>query len=416
MGRRRWAPLLAAIGPGLIAASADNDAGGITTCSLAGAKYGYSILWVLIVITLSLAVTQEMGARMGVVTGKGFGDLIREKFSARWAAFGILTMLLANLSTTIAEFAGVAASMLILGVKPYVSVPLAALAVAILVTRFDYHRVQKVFLTSSVLYLTYVLSGILAHPDWGFAARSILHPNIPTDPKSLLPYLVMVIGTIGTTITPWGQFFIQSYVVEKRLRTEDLAYARADVYVGAFVTDFISFFIMVACAATLYQSGHRDITDAAHAAQALEPLAGSLAAGLFAFGLLNASLLGAAILPLTSAYATCETFGWEAGIDKSPRQAPIFFGIFLFLILGGGTVVVFLQEKRLVQIILASQVLNGILLPAILIFALRITNDRSVMGKYTNSRVFNFIAIATTVVLILLTVLVVATSLVQVPA
>ena len=406
LSRQRLIPLLAAIGPGLIAANADNDAGGITTYSLAGARYGYSLLWVLLLITISLAVSQEMGARMGVVTGKGFGGLIREKFGARWSACAIFVMLIANLGTTTAEFAGISTSLQIFGLPSYISVPVAALTVYFLIAKFDYKRVQKVFLISSLLYLTYVVSGVLANPDWSLAAKSVVTPSV----SLTTGYLIMFVATVGTTITPWGQFFIQSYIVDKRLNTAELSYARADVYVGAFFTNFIAFFIIVACAATIWKTGGH-ITSAAQAAEALEPLAKGFASTLFAFGLLNASLLGAAILPLTSAYATCETFGWEAGIDKSPREAPIFFGLFTFFIVVSSIIILIpAVQHNLLNILLGSQVLNGILLPVILIFVLKISNDPSFMGRYTNSRIFNVIAIATTVVMIILTVILLISS------
>ena len=400
--KRRLMLLLAAIGPGLIAANADNDAGGITTYSVAGGRFGYSLLWVLLLTTISLAVTQEMGARMGAVTGKGFGGLIREKFGARWSAFAIIVMLIANLGTTNAEFAGIAMSLGVFGISKYVGVPIAALAVFFLIAKFDYRRVQKVFLISSSLYLAYVVSGCLAHPHWGVAVKSLVHPQISLSTG----YLLMFIATVGTTITPWGQFFIQSYIVDKRLRTEDLPYARADVYVGAFFTNFISFFIIVACAATIYAHG-LPINDAADASRALQPLAGRFAATLFAFGLLNASLLGSAVLPLTSAYASCETFGWEAGIDKTPKEAPIFFGLFTFFIVAS-SVIILIPGLPLLKMMIGAQVLNGILLPVILIFVLKVTNDTSFMGKHVNSRAFNAIAVATVAAMILLTILLLA--------
>ena len=407
LSRRRLIPLLAAIGPGLIAASADNDAGGITTYSRAGAEFGYSLLWMLILITFSLAVTQEMGARMGAVTGKGFGGLIREKFGARWAAFAILVMLIANLGTTTAEFAGIAMSLSLFGLSRFISVPLAAFAVFFLIVRFDFRRVQKVFLISGLLYLTYVISGIKAHPDWGFAASSIVRPEIPFS----IAYLIMFVATVGTTITPWGQFFIQSYVVDKRLGVEDLKYARADVYLGAFFTNFIAFFIIVACAATLWVHGLH-IETAADAAKALQPLAGRFASTLFAFGLLNASLLGAAILPLTSSYATCETFGWEAGIDKTFGESPIFYGMFTFFIVIS-SLIVLIPHLPLLQIIFMPQIVNGMLLPIILVFVIKITNDKTFMGKHTNSRLFNGIAITTAAVMVLLSILLLASPLIQ---
>jgi NRAMP (natural resistance-associated macrophage protein)-like metal ion transporter len=395
--------LFAAVGPGLIAANADNDAGGITTYSLAGAQFGYNLLWVLVVITLALAVTQEMGARMGAVTGKGFGDLIRERFGARWAAFAIVVMLVANLSNNVAEFAGIAAALLIFHVSVYISVPISAIAVAFLVIKYDYRQVQRILLISSALYLAYVISGVLAHPDWHEALVKTFRPHI----EFSAAYLTMCIGVIGTTITPWGQFFIQSYVVDKRLRADDLPYTQADVYVGSFFTDLIAFFIVIACAATIWIA-HKPIIDAADAAMALKPLAGSFAAILFAVGLLNASLLGAVVLPLTSAYATCETFGWQAGINNTWKEAPVFFALFTaFIVLSALTVLI--PGMPLIQIIFLSQVLNGALLPIILIFVLKLSTDKAVMGEYTNSRAFNFIAIITIIGLIVMTILLLAT-------
>lgn len=407
LSKHRLVLLFAALGPGLITASADNDAGGITTYSLAGARFGYSLLWVLFLITISLAVTQEMGARMGAVTGKGFGGLIREKFGARWAALAILVMLVANLGTTTAEFAGIATSLTIFGLGKFISVPLAGLGVWILIAKFDYRRVQKVFLFSSLIFFTYVISGMLSHPDWSMAAKSVVQPQIPLTTG----YLLMLVAVVGTSITPWGQFFIQSYTADKRLGEKDLPYLRTDVYVGSIFVSFIAFFIIVACAATIWARG-LSIVDAAHAAEALRPLAGRFASTLFAFGLLNASLLGAAILPLTSAYATCETFGWEAGIDKTPREAPIFFGLFTFFVVVS-SLIVLIPHLPLLQIMFMPQVLNGILLPVILIFILKISNDSAFMGKYTNSTAFNIIATATAVLMIILTILLLVSPLIE---
>jgi NRAMP (natural resistance-associated macrophage protein)-like metal ion transporter len=403
--KQRLAMLLAVIGPGLVAASADNDAGGIITYSLAGARFEYTLLWVLFLVTISLGVTQEMGARMGAVTGKGFGGLIREKFGARWAAFAILIMLCANLGTTVAEFAGIAASLSIFNVSRFICVPLAAAGIYFLIAKYDFPRVQRVFLFSSLVYFTYVISGILAKPDWHLALKNTFVPTLRMD----YAYIWMFVATVGTTITPWGQFFIQSFVVNKRLKAEDLSYVKADVYVGAFFTDFIAFFIIVACAATVYKMGFQipdHPTEAVHViAKALQPLAGKFAVYLFAYGLLNASLLGAAIVPLTSAYATCETFGWESGVDKNPREAPIFFGVFLFYLVVPSAIVLLAPPHLLIEAMVLPQVLNGMLLPIILIFVLKITNDSLFMGKYTNSRIFNVISVITTIVMIILTIM-----------
>lgn len=403
----RILPLLAIFGPGLINASSDNDAGGITTYSLAGARFGYSLLWVLIPVTISLAVTAEMGARMGAVTGKGLGAVIRERFGARWAAMAIFVMLIANFGTTTAEFAGISTSLGIFGLSRFISVPIAALAVWFLIIRFDYRQVQRVFLISSVIYFTYVASGFLAHPNWSEVGRSVVHPNIPITAG----YLIMMVAVIGTTITPWGQFFIQSYTADKRAKPEDLPFLRADVYIGAVFVSFIAFFIIVACAATIWKT-NLQINDAADAFRALQPLAGRFAATLFGFGLLNASLLGAAILPLTSAYATCETFGWEAGIDKKPGEAPIFFGLFTFFI-AASSLIVLIPHLPLLQIIFMPQVLNGMLLPIILVFVLKISTDPTFMGKHVNTRLFNGIAVVTAVVLVILTILLLALPLIE---
>jgi len=398
-GKFRLAALFAILGPGIINASSDNDAAGITTYSLAGARHGLALLWVLIPVTISLAVTAEMGARMGAVTGKGLGAIIREKFGARWAAFAILVMLVANFGTTTAEFAGISTSLGIFGMSRFIAVPVGAIAVWLLITRFDYRRVHRVFLISSALYLTYVASGFLAKPDWSHVFESMVRPTISADPN----YILMVVAVIGTTVTPWGQFFIQSYTADKRAKPEDLSYLRADVYIGSVFVSFIAFFIILACAATIHRAG-LTISEAADAARALMPLAGKFASLLFAFGLLNASLLGAAILPLTSAYATCETFGWESGLDKRPREAPIFFGLFTFFI-AAASLVVLIPHLPLLQIMFLPQVLNGILLPIILVFVVKASSDADFMGRYTNSRSFNVIAIITAAVLIILTIL-----------
>ncbi len=389
--------LLAVIGPGIITAAADNDAQGITTYSIAGAKTGYSLLWMLIIITLSLGVTQEIGARIGLVTGQGLGGLIREKFGLKMTAFAMLTMLVANFGTTIAEFAGVAAAFEIFGVTKYVSVPLAAGLVFYTTRAWGYERMRKVFLVSAMLYFVYVVSGVLAHPDWGAA----LHGSVVPTMKLSRDYLIIFIAAVGTTITPWGQFFIQSYIVDRKMSVRDLKIARGDVYFGAFLTDFIAVFIIVACAATIWAAGGT-ITDAKDAALALRPLAGGFAATLFAFGLANASLLGAFILPLSSAYSTCEAFGWEAGMDHAPGEAPQFYGLFTFFIVAA-TAVVLVPGVPLVKMMFLPAALNGILLPIILIYVMRIANDKEIMGEFVNGPVRNALAWATVVFLIALT-------------
>ncbi len=400
--RRGFITLIAVLGPGLITASADNDAGGISTYSIVGARFGYMLLWTLPLILLSLGITQEMGSRMGMVTRKGLGALIRERFGLGMTAFAMITTLIANFGTTIAEFAGIAAAMELFGVSKYVAVPALAVAIYLLVVKASYRRVEKIFLVSSVVYLSYVVSGILAHPNWGTALRMTTHPTI----KPTTAFIFAAVATIGTTITPWGQFFIQSYVVDKGLTEHDITYERIDVYFGAFVTQFIAFFIIVACAATIFASG-MPINDAADAAKALVPLAGPFASGLFAFGLLNASLLGAAVLPLSTAYATCEAFGWEAGVDQPASEAPIFYGLYrAFIILGAALVLI--PGLPLIQVMYVAAAVNGILLPVVLVYTLIITNDRSIMGNFTNGRFFNLIAWLTVVVMITLTLILLA--------
>ncbi len=327
IGRTRLLIFVAVMGPGLIAAASDNDAGGITTWSVIGAKYGYSLLWLLLLITPILAVTQEMGARMGVVTGKGLAALIRERFSLKITAFAMLALLIANFGTTVAEFSGIAAAFGLAHVPPWVCVPPVAVGVWLLVTRGSYRRVERVFLALTAIYAAYVLAGFLAHPDWSTAAHGTVVPSI----QSNSAWLLIVIAAIGTTITPWGQFFIQAYVVDKKVAVKEYIYTKFEVYAGAVFTDAIDLFIVVACAATLYK--HGIVVDTAQdAAKALEPLAGRAAYLLFGFGLLNVSILGAAILPLTTAYAISEAFGFESGLDQSFADAPIFNGLLTFFI------------------------------------------------------------------------------------
>ena len=395
--RSKLALFLAVIGPGVITAAADNDAPGITPYSLAGAKTGYSLLWMLLLITVSLAITQEIGARIGLVTGKGLGGLIREKFGIKLTTFAMLIMLIANLGTTVAEFAGVAAAMEIFGVSKYITVPAAAVVVFYAVTRWGYERMRKLFLASALVYVVYVISGALAHPDWSAAVRGMAIPTFKLD-KS---FLITFIATVGTTITPWGQFFIQSYAVDKKMSVRELKFARADVYFGAFLTDFIAYFIIIACAATIWKLGGA-ITDAKDAAVALRPLAGNFASTLFAFGLINASLLGASILPLSSAYSTCEAFGWEAGIDHKVTEAPQFYTLYTSFI-AAGALFVLIPNLQLVPLMFLTSALNGILLPIILIFVMKIANDKEIMGDYVNGRTFNAIAWATIIFIIALT-------------
>jgi NRAMP (natural resistance-associated macrophage protein)-like metal ion transporter len=405
IGRTRLLIFLSVMGPGLITANSDNDAGGITTWSVVGAHYGYQLLWVLLLITPILAVTQEMGARMGVVTGKGLAALIRERFSLKITAFAMLAMLIANLGTTIAEFSGVGAAFSLAHIPPWVCVPPVALGVWLLITRGSYKRVERVFLFLSALYVTYIVAGVLAHPDWHAAAHHAVVPSIT--PTSI--WVLTVIAAIGTTITPWGQFFIQATIVDKKVSIRDYVYTKAEVFLGALLTDGIDFFIVVACAATLYKHGIL-VNSAQDAARALEPLAGRAAALLFGFGLLNVSVLAAGILPLATAYAICEAFGFESGLDHKFSDAPVFNGLLTFFVFVPAAVAV-IPHLPLVKVMLFSQDVNGILLPIILVYVLKIINDRSVMGDYVNGPIYNTVAWAFSVGLILLTVVLVVSTL-----
>ena len=402
--RTRLLLLLAVVGPGIITANVDNDAGGITTYSVAGAHYGYSLLWMLVLVALALIIIQEMSARLGVVTGKGLADLIRESFGVRATTIIIGVVLIANLANTVSEFAGVAASMEIFGWSKYVSVPLAAAGVWLLIVKGSYKAVERIFLVASALYLAYVASGILANPPWAQVLEAARTPTFHFEAG----YVTIFVTIIGTTIAPWMQFYQQSAIVDKGLKVIDYAYERLDVVVGSVFAVCVAAFITIACAATLHANGVR-IETAKDAAMALRPLAGPYASTLFALGLLNASVFSAAILPLSTAYVVCEAFGWEAGVSHSLKEAPVFFGIYTALIvLGAG--IILLPIKSLVQAMLASQTLNGVLLPVILVVMLRLINDKRLMGKFVNGRVFNIISWAMVVVLILLTVILVITS------
>ena len=390
--------ILAVIGPGVITSNVDNDAGGITTYSLAGAGFGYSLLWMLLPLTIALVVVQEMCARMGVVTGKGLADLIREQYGVKATFYIMAALLFANLANTMAEFAGVAAALEIFGVAKYYSVPLAAVFVWWLVVYGTYRRVEKVFLIACVFYVAYLISGLLARPAWDQVLLRMVVPEVHWHPA----YLVMAVGIVGTTIAPWMQFYLQSAVVEKGVRLSDYRYSRLDVIFGSVFAVVVAMFIMVACAATLHARGVA-IDSAKDAALALEPLAGAYCAGLFAFGLFNASLFAASVLPLSTAYYVCEAFGWETGIDRKAREAPQFFGLYTTLIVAGSALML-LPGFPLLAVMFLSQVLNGALLPFILIFMLLLINRTDLMGAYVNSRLFNLIAWTTSVVVILMTV------------
>jgi len=402
IGRSRLMIFFAILGPGLISAASDNDAGGITTWSVIGARYGYSMLWLLLLITPILGVTQEMGARMGAVTGKGLAALIREKFSLRVTAFAMIALLIANFGTTVAEFSGVAAAFGLAHIPAWLAVPPIAIGVWLLVTRGNYRKVERVFLVLTAIYVAYFIAGFLARPEWGAALHGTLVPKVQLN--SL--WILTAIAAIGTTITPWGQFFIQAYVVDKRIGIRDYVYTKWEVYGGAVFTDAVDLFIVLACAATLYKHGIV-VETAQDAAKALRPLAGEAAALLFGFGLLNVSILGACILPLTTAYAVTEAFGLESGLDKKRGEAPAFNGLIAVFIFVPALVAI-IPNLPLVQVIVLSQDVNGILLPIILIYVLKIINDRSVMGDHINGRIYNVIAWAFSIALIGLSVTLVA--------
>ncbi len=393
------------LGPGIITANVDNDAGGITTYSIAGAHFGYSLLWTLIPITIALFVVQEMCARMGVVTGKGLADLIREHFGVKPTVILLLGIIIANLCTTTAEFAGIAASMEIFGVSKYISVPVAAAMVWLAVVKGNRRSLEKIFLLASSVYVTYIISGMMLHPDWKFLLTQTVTPSISLESG----YLYMVIGVVGTTITPWMQFYLQSTIVEKGVKLSEYKYTKWDVYVGCIITDVVSYFIIFTCAATIFVNGIH-IETAKDAALALFPLAGSYSAWLFAFGLLNASLFAASVLPLSTAYFLCEGMGWDSGLNKRFRDAPQFYLLYTLLIAFGAIIIMF-PDAPLLTIMVLSQVINGSLLPLVLIFMLMLVNNKKLMGDYVNGKLFNIIAWTTTIIMSILTLLLVVTAL-----
>ncbi|HEX7468550.1 MAG TPA: Nramp family divalent metal transporter [Methanobacterium sp.] len=394
---------LSVMGPGIITANVDNDAGGITTYSLAGSQFGYSLLWTFIPMIIALAVIQEMGVRMGIVSGKGLADLIREKVGIKFTFLMMIALLLANFGNVLAEFSGIAVSAGIFGVPRLIALPVAALFVWLLVVKGNYKSVEKVFLLASSLYLSYIVAGVLAGPNWGLAAKSVLMPQISLSTA----YITMVIGIVGTTIAPWMMFYIQSSVVEKGISLKNLKYSKVDAIFGAIVVNIVAFFIVLACAATIFTNGIQ-VNNVADVSNALVPLAGQYASILFAFGFLNASLFAASILPLSTAYYVCESLGFEAGVSKGFREAPVFHGLYLGLIILA-VIIIMIPSIPLLAILFLSQVANGLLLPFVLILMLLIINDKRVMGKYVNSRLFNFIAIATVLIVMGLSLGLIAT-------
>ncbi len=406
--RRRLTLLLAVVGPGLITSNVDNDAGGIAVYSQAGAQYGYALLWALIPMTIALYVTEEMCARMGVITGKGLSDLIREEFGFRPTFFVMVTGFFVDLANVVAEFAGVAASMEMFHVSRYISVPIAAILVWVLVLRGTYRQVEVIFLLACGFYVTYIISALLAKPDWLEAAKHVVIPNLHFEAG----YFLTLTALVGTTIAPWQFFYLQAGFVEKKVGPRQYPQARADVLVGSISCMVIVFFIIVATAATLYVHGQRNVTDAVQAAQALIPLAGKWAGFTFAFGFLNASLFAASILPLSTAHVICEGLGFEAGIDHKFKDAKIFYSLYTLLIVVGAGIIL-IPHVPLWKIFIFSQVGNGIWLPIVIIFILLLVNRRDLMGEHVNTLTFNIVAWVTAIAMIALTLVLVYTSLFQ---
>jgi Mn2+/Fe2+ NRAMP family transporter len=398
---------LAVLGPGLVSGFADNDAGGITTYSVVGAQFGYALLWVVLASMIALFVTQEVGARLGLATGRGLLDLVREGFGIRWASLAIVTMLLANLGTTLAEFAGIGAALSLFGVPVPVSVVVSVLVVGLLLARAGFMRVQIVFLlVGAGVSVAYVVSAVLAKPDWAKAAQNLVAPH----GQATSAYLLAIVGTVGTTITPWGQAFIQSYCADKRLGPEHLRTTRFDVAFGAFLTNLIAAFIVIAAAATLWAHGERVIPDAAAAAKALGPLAGSAAETVFALGLLGAAFLGLGVVPLTSSYATTEALGLERGLDLKPRQAPAFYGLLAFF-LGVAAVLVLIPGLPLIHVMFLAQVVNGLLLPIILVFVMLLSRRSKLLGELESGPLLSTAGWVVTIIVSVMSVALVVTYL-----
>ncbi len=404
---RRIAVFLAILGPGIITGSVDNDAGGITTYSVAGADFGYTLIWTLIPAFIVLFVIQEMNARMGIVTGKGLADLIRENAGVRVTFFIFIGLLLADILNTTTEFAGVAGSMEVFGVSKYISVPLVAIMVWFLVVKGTYKIAERIFLVFSVCLLTYVVSAIMGKPHWGEIGQSIIHPQIKMDESSI----AMVIGLVGTTIAPWMQFYMQSSVIEKGLKMRNYKYTILDIAIGSTATVVVAFFIIVACASTLHENNIQ-INFAKDAALALKPLAGNLSSQVFAFGLFIASIFSATILPLATAFYVCEAFGFEAGIDKKWEEAPEFYVLYTgILIIAAG--IILMPKAPLIQISLWSQIINGMLLPVVLICMILIVNRKKIMGTYVNKPIQNIIGWTTVIILVALSVILIVLPIIK---
>jgi len=403
---RRWKIRIllffAVVGPGFITANVDNDANGILTYSQAGAQFGHMLLWTMIPTTVALIVIQEICARMGAVTGKGLSDLIREEYGFRITFFMMIAILLTNFGNVVGEFAGIAGSLELFGLSKYATVPVCAVIVWLIIVKGQYKGVEKIFLAASFFYITYIFAGVLAKPAWIDALVSTIKP-----PQREMfrhhDYLYMVIAVVGTTIAPWMQFYLQASVVEKGVTARQYKASQLDVIGGCIFTDVVAWFIIVACAATLYVHGYRTISDAKDAAQALHPLAGDYAYILFAMGLFNASLFAASILPLSTAYTVCEGLGFESGVDKKFGEAPVFYWLYTILIAAGAAVIL-TPKLPLIRIIILSQVVNGVVLPVVLIFMLLLVNKKSLMGEHTNSPFYNVVAWATVIIVIGLTI------------
>lgn len=396
--------LFSVIGPGIITANVDNDAGGISTYSVAGAHYGYGLLWMMPLVAIALIIVQEMSARLGVFTGKGLADLLRESMGVRITAIILALLVFVNLANTVSEFAGVAASLEIFGVSKYISVPVAAILVWLLITRGNYESIEKIFLVASAIFIAYIISGVLARPDWSEVGKAFVTPSFQWNAG----YITIFVTIIGTTIAPWMQFYQQSSIVDKGIAPEHYKLERIDVVVGSLFAVFVAAFIMIACAATLYKNGVA-INSAEDAAVALAPLAGRYASFLFALGLLNASAFAAAILPLSTAYTVSEAFGWESSLSRNFREAPIFFTIFTSLIVLGAAIVL-LPLQSLIKAMIFSQTLNGVLLPVILVVMLLLINNKRIMGSHVNGKWSNLLAWGTVIILIILAAVLVVTT------
>jgi Mn2+/Fe2+ NRAMP family transporter len=397
--------LLAFLGPGLIAANAGNDAGGIATYASVGAKYGYDLLWMMVVITVSLIVVQEMAARMGAVTGKGLAELIREQYGPRWSLFSTVSVLIANLGICISEFVGIGAALGLAHVPKYASVPIAALLVWLLVVRGSYKFAERIFVAMTIPFFAYPIAAILAHPHWLTVGKAIVAPHV----QFTSAYIILFVATVGTTITPFMQLYVQSAVVDRGIGPEGLNAERAEVVSGSIFANVVASFIIIATGATLFVHGHHTVENAADAAKALKPFAGRFAEVLFAVGLLGASLLAAAILPVTAAYVIAETFGFEKGLTHRAREAPVFVGTITALI-GIGTVVALIPHVPVIKLLVLVQVVNGVLLPVTLFFVWRLASNRELMGEYRNGRVFNVIAGATVLFTSSLSILLIAVT------